>query len=971
MENCLFIDCKTLDDKKKKIVKLHKQLAHPSSHRLKTLLKDAELYDTEVGQFLDELSNTCDVCLRTKKTPARPVVSLPLATEFNEVVVLDLKEWNKGKIWILHLIDAATRFTLSGLIYNKHPSTIIDKIMTLWIGSGFGIPKKILGDNGGEFANEEYKDMCENLNIDVKHTAADSPWQNGLCERNHAVIDSALTRIVEDNKNIPLEIALVWAIHAKNCLHMNSGYSSYQLVFGRNPNLPNVLYDKPPALHGTTISKTFAQHINALHQSRQAFIKSESSERIRRALHHQIRVKDQIYETGDSVYYKRAGEEKWRGPGKVIGQDGKVIFVRHGSVYVRVSPCRLIKQTDDYMSSNSNPNSNTENSLTKNTDVINDTESSDDDEEEKYQNIHETVDTENAHTENNLNNDIENNETNNINQNNNPKIGSIVKYKGNDNNEWKTAKILSRGGKASGKYSTFYNIEDCVSHEKQCIDFKSLNNWETHDEQILVASKVSSSDVNNVKQLELSLWKKFNVYDEVLDENQKTLSTRWVITNKDKLKARLVVRGFEEEMDNPSDSPTTSKDTVRVFFALCSSFSWNVESIDIKSAFLQGDDIDRDIFVKPPPEALVDSTKVWKLNKVVYGLNDASRTWFFSVKNELLSLNCTQSSIDKALFRFYNGNILAGLFILHVDDFLYAGTECFKQNVIIPLCNKFQVGSQGIDCFKYIGLEIAHHEQFISLAQNGYSNTVSEIPINVSRRMHKNDMINTAEEKQLRTLIGQLNWIASQTRPDLSYDVLQLSVKVNKATVETLILANKIVRKLKSQKSYIVFPKLNTVTKLILYSDASYANLPDGFSSSGGYIIFLSDENDIYCPIAWSSTKIKRVVKSTLAAEAHALLDGLDAAYCIQRLLDEIFLKRKLKIHAFVDNKSLVQSVKSTTLVSEKRLRVTIAAIQQILDQDEACLKWIPTNKQIADCITKNNASPYQLLDLIKNNSAK
>ena len=164
--------------------------------------------------------------------------------------------------------------------------------------------------------------------------------------------------------------------------------------------------------------------------------------------------------------------------------------------------------------------------------------------------------------------------------------------------------------------------------------------------------------------------------------------------------------------------------------------------------------------------------------------------------------------------------------------------------------------SQGVDCFKYCGLEIAHHEQFISLAQNEYSNTISEIPINVTIRMHKNDMINEVEEKQLRTLIGQLNWIASQTRPDLSYDVLHLSIKVNKATVETLILANKIVRKLKSQELYIVSLKLNSVTKLILYIDASCANLPDGFSSSEGYIIFLFDENDLYCPIAWSSTKI-------------------------------------------------------------------------------------------------------------------
>ena len=347
IEQCLFSNCSALE-KEKRIVKLHKQFAHPPAHRLKALLKEAGLYDNDCGNLLDKLSMNCDTCLRFKKTPSRPVVALPVATEFNEVVVLDLKEWEKGKVWFLHLIDAATRFTLSTIITNKRPSTIIQKVMTLWIGSGFGVPKKFLADNGGEFANEEYRDMCGNLNIDVKHTAAYSPWQNGLCERNHAVIDSAVSKLLQDNKSLSLEVALVWAIHAKNCLHMNSGYSLYQLVFGRNPNLPNVLVDKPPALQGSTISKVFAEHINTLHSSRQAFIKSESSEKIRRALRHQIRVKNQLFTCGDSVYYKRDGEEKWRGPGKVIGQDGKVIFVRHGNIYVRVSPCRLIKKGEEF-----------------------------------------------------------------------------------------------------------------------------------------------------------------------------------------------------------------------------------------------------------------------------------------------------------------------------------------------------------------------------------------------------------------------------------------------------------------------------------------------------------------------------------------------------------------------------------------------------------------------------------------------
>ena len=58
--------------------------------------------------------------------------------------------------------------------------------------------------------------------------------------------------------------------------------SSYQLVFGQNPNIPNVMTDEPPALHGTTISQVVSKHLNALHTARQAFVKAESSERIRR-----------------------------------------------------------------------------------------------------------------------------------------------------------------------------------------------------------------------------------------------------------------------------------------------------------------------------------------------------------------------------------------------------------------------------------------------------------------------------------------------------------------------------------------------------------------------------------------------------------------------------------------------------------------------------------------------------------------
>ena len=85
------------------------------------------------------------------------------------------------------------------------------------------------------------------------------------------------------------------------------------------------------------------QNTNALHAARKAFVKAESSERIKRALRCQVQAVEENFTQGDKVYYKRDDSNRWRGPGKVIGQDGKMVFVRHGDQLVRVSTCRLVK----------------------------------------------------------------------------------------------------------------------------------------------------------------------------------------------------------------------------------------------------------------------------------------------------------------------------------------------------------------------------------------------------------------------------------------------------------------------------------------------------------------------------------------------------------------------------------------------------------------------------------------------------
>ena len=132
--------------------------------------------------------------------------------------------------------------------------------------------------------------------------------------------------------------------------------------------------------------------------------------------------------------------------------------------------------------------------------------------------------------------------------------------------------------------------------------------------------------VENVKTVELENWKRNKVYNEVPFCGQKCLSVRWTFTEKfvdgkKVFKARLVARGFKETEPIQADPPTCSKEAIRLTSTLLVSRRWVCNSIDVKAAFLQGKEIDWDIFIEPPPECEKQNV-IWKLNVCVYGLND-------------------------------------------------------------------------------------------------------------------------------------------------------------------------------------------------------------------------------------------------------------------------------------------------------------------------------------------------------------
>ena len=474
------------NEKKKYIKKLHHQFGHPSARRLNLLLKDAEIEDTECHSLVEEISSKCETCIKFKKTPSRPIVSMNMAKEVNDIVALDLKVYKQSDIYFLHMIDLATRFSRSSIIRSKDPNEVVESIIVTWLGSGLGAPMKFLCDNGAEFANNTFLDLCENMNIEVMHTSAYSPFSNGVCERNHAVIDDMVYKIMAEQPELKLEIALAWAVNAKNSLQMVGGFSPHQLVYGCNPRLPGVLNDELPALEGTTSSEVIARHHNARHSARKAFISAEASEKIRRALKANIKQSNKQFTDGDKVYFKRPDKKEWNGPATVIGKDGKTVILKYGAHIVR---CHEIHVQEIPYSFKNDKEKGKEDHLKVVENNFLEKECQEDDEEISAQ-IHDGKDNVDQHKVQKA-----------LATHTIPEIGQKVKFWKKDNEEGEVGTILSRGGKVGGKYTNWRNIVDDEG-KIMALDWLQVERWEPLDneKEMDEENSVSSQETPNVSK---------------------------------------------------------------------------------------------------------------------------------------------------------------------------------------------------------------------------------------------------------------------------------------------------------------------------------------------------------------------------------------------------------------------------------------------------------------------------------------
>ena len=341
----------TRAEQRKGMIKLHRQFGHMPVERFVGFLKSTGVeWHPEMEQDLREIMDGCVGCLQRKRNPDLPAVAMPMATRFNEKVAVDLKVWGEEK-YILYMVDLWSKMTQAAIITRKQPKQVVNEICLKWVGH-YGIMGTLMHDCGGEFTGQDIKEMCRLFNVIDTSSAGYAPWQNGICEKHHATVDDTLERLAEDHPGYPLEVLLAWALMVKNSAYDQHGFSPNQLVYGTNPVLPNVFTEGVSALDQKTTSETLAMHMNALQAARVKFNEALGSAKVRTALKKKVRTNNTVFEKGDRVFWrsrkKKKGLRKWDGPGRVICQDGKIVFVRDGIELIRVSVNRLLKAGQEF-----------------------------------------------------------------------------------------------------------------------------------------------------------------------------------------------------------------------------------------------------------------------------------------------------------------------------------------------------------------------------------------------------------------------------------------------------------------------------------------------------------------------------------------------------------------------------------------------------------------------------------------------
>eukprot|EP00435_Cladocopium_sp_Y103_P044898 s702_g12.t1 len=436
-------------------------------------------------------------------------------------------------------------------------------------------------------------------------------------------------------------------------------------------------------------------------------------------------------------------------------------------------------------------------------------------------------------------------------------------------------------------------------------------------------------------------------------------------------------------------SPTLSQLGRMLVMQLIASNGWLLQLGDIKGAFLEAGPLPesfRPLFAKQPYGGIpgLPEDAVIEITGNLYGQNDAPSAWHRTFNEEALKCGWEVSRFDACLYflREPHSNKLCGVMGVHVDDTAVGGEGEHFKHAVESLKKRFpyrkwRVG-EGEFCGSYYVQSSA--DRTITMSQRLFAEKLR--PATIPKQAKPDDLLSPGQIRMLRAINGSLNWIASQSRPDLAVQTSLSQQAFPQPRIKHLRDANNAIRRAKMHKELTIKFQAIPVDDLCIccHSDAAFANV--GSHTQAGYVLGFSERKlnngdiALWTPVTWKSYKLPRAVSSTLGGESQAMASATGTVEWLSLMLAEALdghfeirecrsmLAKRPPVIA-TDCKSLYDhliSPSSPTAVEDRRTSIDIVIIRESIKLTGAQIRWLPTDRMIADGLTKDKADPIDLL---------
>ena len=205
-----------------------------------------------------------------------------------------------------------------------------------------------------------------------------------------------------------------------------------------------------------------------------------------------------------------------------------------------------------------------------------------------------------------------------------------------------------------------------------------------------------------------------------------------------------------------------------------------------------------------------------------------------------------------------------------------------------------------------------------------------------------------------RSLVGSLNYLALSTRPDLSQAAHAFNSFLEVPKMEHWIAAKQVLRYLKGTKHLnLFFRKATSVDdNLAGYSDSDWAGNIDNRKNTTGFCFNMCKNS---CSIIWASKIQNSIATSSAEAEVYACASAAQEMVYLKGVLPELKHHVPSRPSLFVDNQACIALSNQTSHHSKtKHFAIKGHYLRDLCERGELKLKYVPTDKQLADILTKS-----------------